>query len=180
MANYSSHDLQQLMAFFARSRISQRAIAQHLGVSEVKVSRWWHNHVPIPRQHCIALEGWACSLESAPPSPQPGIILPAAIKQVLSGFVDYLLVERGLSRATKTMYCRDLRHFFTTWQQQGREALIELLTPPVGRECLSARLEQGISPRTIARTLSALKSFDRDLKAEGLRPALTLVDMASP
>jgi integrase/recombinase XerD len=128
----------------------------------------------------MALERWACELDSTLPPPQPAVTLPAATQQALTGFAAYLLAERGLSRATQTTYRRDLHQFFTTSQQQGQEAHIDLLTPQVVREFLAYRLEQGISPRTIARTLSVLRSLDRYLKAEGLRPALTLIGMGSP
>src|SRR5687767_14873313 len=47
--------------------------------------RWWHGQDLIPRRHHLALERWACALESIPPPPQPGITLPAAVQQALTG-----------------------------------------------------------------------------------------------
>ena len=110
----------------------------------------------------------------------PGGRNPADTQRLITGFSEYLLVERRLSRHTQNVYARDVKHFFASCQQQGRKPHIDLLTPQVVREYLANRLAQGISPRTIARMLSALHAFDRYLKAEGLRSVLTLIDMESP
>lgn len=102
------------------------------------------------------------------------------IQRLITGFSAYLLVERHLAHNSQTTYARDRKHFFAACHQQGRDAHIDLLTPQVVREFLAHRLAQGVSPRTIARMLSALHAFDRYLKAEGLRSVLTLIDMQSP
>jgi site-specific recombinase XerD len=114
------------------------------------------------------------------PPPPPEAAIPLATQRAITGFLEYLVVERCLSRHTQDVYARDVKHFFAACQRQGRDPHLDLLTPQGVREFLADRLAQGISPRTTARTLAALRAFDRYLRAEGLRSVLTLNNMESP
>jgi integrase/recombinase XerD len=79
-------------------------------------------------------------------------------------FFNYLRVERGLSGNTLQAYSSDLMRFFLFLEGQGIGAL------EVTRENLSAYLltrSKGISPRSLARNLSSIRSFYRFLVAEG-------------
>jgi site-specific recombinase XerD len=108
------------------------------------------------------------------------VAIPAAIQQAMTGFRQYLAAERRLSRATLTVYGRDVQHFFLWQQQQGQEVHLDLLTKPAVLQFLEARLHQGLSVSSIKRILPGLRAFDRYLKLEGLRPTLMLVDMETP
>ena len=90
-------------------------------------------------------------------------------------FLEMLTAERGASANTEIAYAADLRHFFAfiARRKQGP------LTTDV--EALRAYLKSldyvGMTPRTVARRLSAMRQFFRFLLAERLRtddPASTL------
>jgi integrase/recombinase XerD len=162
-------------------RISQRAIAQQLGVTEGTVSSWWHGRTPLPERHHKTLERCGVALRSnLPPRPHSAVRLPVAIEKVITDFQDHLMVERRLASATQATYRRDLHQFFAAWQRQGRQARIDLVTPEAVRHWLEERRAQGITARTTAQMLAALRAFDRWLRLERLRPALMLADMQSP
>ena len=79
-------------------------------------------------------------------------------------FFNYLRVERGLSSNTLQAYSSDLMRFFLFLEGRGIGAL------DVTRENLSTyllTLSKGISPRSLARNLSSIRSFYRFLVAEG-------------
>jgi site-specific recombinase XerD len=82
--------------------------------------------------------------------------------------------------STQATYRRDLHRFFAAWQQQGHEATIDLVTPPLVRKYLGDRRERGTSARTTARMLATLGAFDLWLCLEGLRSARMLADMGTP
>jgi integrase/recombinase XerD len=79
-------------------------------------------------------------------------------------FFNYLKVERGLSGNTIQAYSSDLTKFLRFLEDQDIGAL------EVTRENLSTyllMLSKGISPRSLARSLSSIKGFYRFLVAEG-------------
>jgi integrase/recombinase XerD len=79
-------------------------------------------------------------------------------------FFNYLRVERGLSGNTLQAYSSDLMRFFLFLEGQGIGAL------EVTRENLTTyliALSKEISPRSVARSLSSIRSFYRFLVAEG-------------
>jgi transcriptional regulator with XRE-family HTH domain len=84
MASHRKRDLQTLIALFARYEISQRAIAQRLGVAETKVSAWWRMRVPIPARHHMTLQRWAADLEAGPPQSLPSPFQPLSSKLSLT------------------------------------------------------------------------------------------------
>jgi integrase/recombinase XerD len=63
---------------------------------------------------------------------------------------------------------------------QGYDASIDCLTPPAVLQFLADWLAQGLSPRSVARTLAALRAFDQWLVQQGLRPTRLLWDMRTP
>lgn len=100
-----------------------------------------------------------------------------AITQLLDSFVDYLAAEKGYSDHTCRAYARDLSDFlayFTTWQsteqvrkQKGQgaqkdspgDASIEEISALVIRSYLGQLHRQQIKKTSIARKLSAIRSF---------------------
>jgi integrase/recombinase XerD len=178
MAHQHKHTLQRLITLFARYQIPQRAIAQQLGVTESTVSSWWHGRTSLPEQHYKTLERWGLALKSSPPPPpQAKVRLPLAIEKAIAGFQEHLMIDRRLAPATQAVYGATAHQFFTAWQRKGRIVRIALVTPKPVIEYLAERREQGISARTTARILAALRAFDRWLAQERLRPARALADM---
>lgn len=76
----------------------------------------------------------------------------------LDSFHQYLLVEKGLARNTLVAYVADVQRFCHYVERQGQSPAM-----PISREAvidyLAARRQQGISARTIARELVAIKAF---------------------
>ncbi|MBI5016865.1 MAG: site-specific tyrosine recombinase XerD [Deltaproteobacteria bacterium] len=98
---------------------------------------------------------------------------------LLDLFLDYLRVERGLSRHTVDAYRRDVETFLGHLRRAGVDG------PPAakGRDVLSflkSQRESGRSARTLARRLSALRTLYRFLLREGLAAASPLERLESP
>ena len=76
----------------------------------------------------------------------------------LDNFLNYLTIERGLSKNTLDAYSRDLVRYvdFLTVQRFDR---LDTVTPAVILQFMSFLKESGLSPRSRARTLAALRSF---------------------
>jgi integrase/recombinase XerD len=97
---------------------------------------------------------------------------------VLRLFLDYLAVEKGLSANTVLSYGRDLRKFF---QFLGREksdwtrADEKTLTLFVHRQS-----QAGLKARSLARLISALRSFYRFLLLDGLVSKDPTEELTSP
>jgi integrase/recombinase XerD len=88
----------------------------------------------------------------------------ASAYRLTDQFFNYLKVERGLSGNTIQAYSSDLTKFLRFLEVQKIGAL------EVTRENLSTYLlllSKGISPRSLARSLSSIKGFYRFLVAEG-------------
>lgn len=85
--------------------------------------------------------------------------------ELLNRFLEYLLIEKGLSANTLDAYKRDLRKFFTYLKAQNIDSL-----QVVNKDILAAYLyyqkKISISPSTIARQIAALKGFFRFLCLE--------------
>ena len=100
-------------------------------------------------------------------------------------FLDYLIVERGLSDHSLAAYRRDLRlyqraladHAVADVTAAGADALRRFV--PWLRESTSTR-GRAYAPRSIARTLAAVRGFHRFLVAEGLAASDPSSDVASP
>lgn len=76
----------------------------------------------------------------------------------LDAFHQYLIVEKGLSRNTLTAYLSDLHRFFQYVNQQHAQPQASLHRDDIVAY-LSIRRRKGISPRTTARELVAIKAF---------------------
>jgi integrase/recombinase XerD len=80
-------------------------------------------------------------------------------------FLEYLVVERGLAQNTLEAYRRDLARYTDYLDAHGRD-LTRLDRADVPRYLLTLR-EAGLSPRSVARHLSAIRQFHRFLAREG-------------
>lgn len=89
------------------------------------------------------------------------------MKTVVEKYKRYLLLERGLSANTVDAYMTDLTKFLD-FIQIGEVALASVQTAHL-EQFLSGLYDEGISPRSISRNLSGLKSFFRFLLLDGYR-----------
>ncbi len=83
----------------------------------------------------------------------------------LDPFLEYLVVERGLAQNTLEAYRQDLTRYTDYLAARGKEPA-RLDRGDVPRYLLALR-QAGLSPRSVARHLSAIRRFHRFLAAEG-------------
>jgi len=80
-------------------------------------------------------------------------------------FLNYLLVEKGLAKNTMEAYSRDIGRYLNHLEKEGLETFDKVRSLDIAT--FIARLKDaGLSPRSRARTLSALKMFHRFLLIE--------------
>ena len=91
----------------------------------------------------------------------------AALSRHVEAFLEMMIVERGAARNTIDAYRRDLDHFGD--HVHSRNTRPEDADAGALRSYLEELAAAGLSPRTAARRLSALKQFFRFLFAEGVR-----------
>jgi integrase/recombinase XerD len=87
------------------------------------------------------------------------------MNEYLDLFLNYLAVEKGLSRNTLDAYGRDLARYGEFLQQQGVAAPDDV-TPSMVLLFLASLKAQGLAPRSRARALVAMRTFHRFLLAE--------------
>ncbi len=97
----------------------------------------------------------------------------------LSQLEHMLIVERGLAHNTLTAYVADLHRFGTFLSQQGVADLSALRREHIVAY-LAARRQQGISARTVARELVAIKLLARFLYTHGKIAADPAEQMQAP
>ncbi len=96
----------------------------------------------------------------------------------IHAFLDVLAGERSASPHTLAAYSRDLRQFSQFLEQEGLSSWAGV-TPPVARRYLAA-LGRRYARRTMARKLSAVRSFFRFLYREAKVSRNPLVLISSP
>jgi len=99
-------------------------------------------------------------------------------ESVLQIFLDFLSVEKGLSANTVLSYSRDVQKLFRFfrkekihWLKAGEGDLICFI---------HHQSRAGLSPRSMARVISSLKSFYRFLILDGILKKNPAVDLSSP
>ncbi len=93
-------------------------------------------------------------------------------------FLAHLAVERNLSPRTLDSYRRDLRQFSSWLDENGLE--LKDVERASLRNYLGARRDAGLSPRSAARALSALRSFFRFLVATEVQANDPTANLRSP
>lgn len=83
----------------------------------------------------------------------------------LDHYLNYLAVERGLASNTLDAYSRDLARYLDYLEKQ-KIVTLENISAAVVLRFLSYLKETGLSPRSRARTLAALRSFHKFLVRE--------------
>lgn len=87
------------------------------------------------------------------------------MQELLNTFLDYLSVERGLSRNTIISYQEDIGFFMSFLKEHA----IDILSKADKNDITNFMLDQkdkGLSPNSIARRLAAIKTFYRFLNRE--------------
>jgi integrase/recombinase XerD len=80
-------------------------------------------------------------------------------------FLNYLQVEKGLSGNTLEAYSRDIGRYLGHLEEKGFDSFINV-TPLVVASFVASLKERGLSPRSRARSLSAIRMFHRFLIIE--------------
>ncbi|MBC9177298.1 tyrosine recombinase [Pseudoroseomonas ludipueritiae] len=86
----------------------------------------------------------------------------------LEAFLEMLAAERGAARNTLAAYEADLSDFAGFARRRG-DAALAAADPELLRRYIAGLTDSGLSPRTAARRLSALRQFFRFLVREGVR-----------
>ncbi len=94
-------------------------------------------------------------------------------------FIGYLKVERNASRYTVRNYDADLREFFAFLKSEGIASLDEV-NKDVLRDYLYQLMEQGFARTSIARKLSAVRSFYKYLQREEMVSVSPAATISSP
>jgi integrase/recombinase XerD len=89
-----------------------------------------------------------------------------SIEDAIHEFVAHLALERGLSPRTVEAYARDLRQF-ATWMAD-RKIELDAVDRAAVRTYLGTRRDAGLSARSAARALSALRGMFRFLVRDGV------------
>ena len=87
------------------------------------------------------------------------------MNQYLDLFLNYLLVEKGLSRNTLEAYSRDIGRYLNHLESRGHDNFSRV-SPLDAAAFIAALKDAGISPRSRARALSAMRMFHRFLIIE--------------
>ena len=86
--------------------------------------------------------------------------------EAMQAFLDHLAVERGLSANTVAAYAHDLAQFAEHAQKKGAKS-VDSLTETILLGFLEGLREAGMSPSSISRKLSAIKTFTKFANREG-------------
>jgi integrase/recombinase XerC len=95
-------------------------------------------------------------------------------------FIAFIQFEKRYSPHTVTAYRTDLDQFYSFLKERYSLEEIRSVTHPMIRSWLADLMEQGISPRSINRKLTALKSYFRFLKKEGVVDQNPMRKVVSP
>lgn len=113
----------------------------------------------------------------------PIAILEHDLQDALDAWLAHLTLERGHAETTATAYARDVRQFLSCIKRRLRRPVrladMEAINVRDVRAFMAERRQQGVSGRSLARTLSALRTFYRWLEdTKGLsNPAIRQVTM---
>lgn len=92
------------------------------------------------------------------------LTMPKYQEELLKIYCDYLAVEKGLAANSLSSYALDIRKLFD-FLERGKKSLLKLKEPDLV-EFIHLQAQSGLSPRSLARLVSSLKSFFRFLLLE--------------
>lgn len=101
------------------------------------------------------------------------------VQRAISGYLDWIAVERSLSRNTVSAYSRDLERYLAYLSTLGIDALDDIDAADAAgfSEFLA---DEGLSRSSIARTLTAVRSFHRFCTSEGWTQSSPARDLTLP
>jgi integrase/recombinase XerC len=106
------------------------------------------------------------------------------LKRVVEGWLDHIIAERGQSVATREAYERDARQFLAFLKTHlGHPPCLqdlERLDAKTVRAFLASRRKAGVTSRSLARSLSALRTLFRWLEREGTLKNRAVSQIAAP
>ena len=110
--------------------------------------------------------------------------MPPVLAAVISGYLDHLAVERGMSANTLDSYARDLRRYGAYLASNGVEGLAAVREEQVTGFLVALRDGAGghrpLAPSSAARALIAVRGLHRFAFREGLVPADVAADVHPP
>ncbi|WP_182354863.1 site-specific tyrosine recombinase XerD [Flaviflexus huanghaiensis] len=101
------------------------------------------------------------------------------VQRAVSGYLDWIAVERSLSPNTVNAYSRDLARYLAYLDGLGVAELDEI-DSPVTAGFSESLADEGLSRSSVARTLTAVRSFHRFCVAEGWTQIDPARDLALP
>jgi integrase/recombinase XerD len=101
---------------------------------------------------------------------EPNFIVPAGMSGELEDFIAFLDLERGLSKNTLAAYRKDLTQFADFIRREGRKGDWRSVEAEDVGEWLRELDDEGLSAKSAARKLTALRVFAKRLVAVGRRP----------
>jgi integrase/recombinase XerC len=101
------------------------------------------------------------------------------MQEVFNKYVDYLEAERNVSPYTRRNYTNDLMEFFSFVTEKGIDSLKDVNKQTL-RSYLAHLMEKGYAKSSIARKLSAIRSFYRYLMREEMISASPAATTVSP
>jgi len=101
------------------------------------------------------------------------------MKALLDQFLDYVMLERGLSKNTHAAYAMDLEAFLAYLQQRSFSTLNDVKREDI-LQFLLAEKKRGLGANSLSRRLVAIKVFFRYLQQENLLRANVTESMDSP
>jgi integrase/recombinase XerC len=110
--------------------------------------------------------------------------LPYDLRQIVNDWLDHLAHERGHAELTQQAYERDVRQFLDYLASQlaypPSLGTLEKLEARAFRGFMASRRQQGACSRSLARSLSALRSFFRWLEATEMANNRAVLTLALP
>jgi integrase/recombinase XerC len=109
---------------------------------------------------------------------------PGEAAEAVRRWLDHIVMERGHAELTREAYARDLQHFLSHLARQlGRPPGVADLARLDGRAFrgfMASRRQGGASSRTLARTMSALRTFFRWLEADEIVRNRAILSVSLP
>ena len=88
------------------------------------------------------------------------------MRELLTKYLNYLLIERGVAQNTLESYGRDLRRFIFFVEENKKITDVKNVTPEVIVEYLTRIRDEGLAANSMNRSLAALRGFYKYLLRE--------------
>jgi len=106
------------------------------------------------------------------------------VREAINNFLDYLIVEKGLSQNTRVAYRNDLEQLASFMQEEATKLGAIPPWASFSRQSMLSYLlnlkERNYAPTTVARKVAAAKSFFKFMASEGIMKTNPIQDVSSP